>query len=94
MRRAAKLPAKSSSSINLDSLPNGLQNADVSCSDSLTQLVREFIVAFGAASNMVRITWTNESDATLPPKSYGIQGSAVSLPNNARLSELEIKSLQ
>lgn len=52
------------------------------------------MVAFGAASNMVRMTWTNESDATLPPKSYGIQGSAVSLPNSTRPSEFEMKSLQ
>ena len=80
--------------MNFDSLFDELQNADVSCSDSLTQPVNEFIVAFGDASNMVRMTWTNESDATLPPKSYGIQGSAVSLPNNTRLSEFEMKSLQ
>jgi len=80
--------------MNLDSLLDELQNADVSCSDSLTQPVKEVIVAFGAASNMVRTTWTNESDATLPPKSYGIQGSAVSLPNNTRPSEFEMKSLQ
>ena len=80
--------------MNLDSLLDELQNADVSCSDSLTQPVREFIVGFGAASNIVRMTWTNESDATLPPKSYGIQGIAVSLPNNTRPSEFEMKSLQ
>ncbi len=80
--------------MNLDSLLDVPQNADVSCSDSLTQPVKEFIVAFGEASYIVRMTWTNESDATLPPKSYGIQGSAVSLPNNTRLSEFEMKSLQ
>ena len=80
--------------MNLDPLLDELQNADVSCSDSLTQPVREVIVGFGAASNIVRTTWTSESDATLPPKSYGIQGSAVSLPNNTRPSEFEMKSLQ
>jgi len=42
--------------MNFDFLLDEPQNADASCNDSFTQPVREFIVALGAASNMVRMT--------------------------------------
>jgi hypothetical protein len=50
------VPAKSSSSTNFDLLLREPQNAEVSCNDSFTQDVREFMVGLGAASNMVRMT--------------------------------------
>lgn len=78
--------------VDVDS-PN-FQNSSVSTSDSLTNFTRKARVSFVAASTMVRMTWTRESEAMLLAKSYGRQGSPVRRPIRSRPSVFTTKSLQ
>lgn len=88
------LPSVSSRGKKVDVDSPNFQNSSVSTNDSLTSFTRKVRVSFVAASTMVRITCTRESDAMLFAKSYGRQGRPVRRPIRSRPSVFTTKSLQ
>lgn len=88
------IPLNSTKDSSFDSSSNAVQKSLHSSSDSCTSLTRNVSVSFVAASAIVRMTCTRESDATLFAKSYGRQGSEVSLARRSSPSGSATKSRQ
>ena len=71
---------------SVDCLSSNIQKKPAASNDSLIDLVRSAIVSVVETSAIVLMTCTIESDATLLAKSYGKQGSAVSLAKRSKPS--------